>query len=29
MPVFVMAGFVIEGEIAEGMLVKIPFHADR
>jgi hypothetical protein len=24
---FVMAGFVIEGEIAAGMLVRIPFHA--
>ena len=25
--VFVMAGFVIEGEIAAGMLVRLPFHA--
>ena len=24
---FVMAGFVIEGEIAGGMLVRFPFHA--
>jgi hypothetical protein len=24
---FVMAGFVIEGDIAAGMLVRIPFHA--
>ncbi len=24
---FVMAGFVIEGEIAAGMLVRLPFHA--
>lgn len=23
---FVMAGFVIEGEIAHGMLVRLPFH---
>ena len=25
--VFVMAGFVIEGEIEAGMLVRLPFHA--
>jgi hypothetical protein len=25
---FVMAGFVIEGEIAQGMLVRLPFHAN-
>ncbi len=25
--VFVLAGFVIEGEISSGMLVRIPFHA--
>jgi hypothetical protein len=25
---FVMAGFVIEGEMNEGMLVRMPFHAN-
>jgi len=25
---FVMAGFVIEGEVAAGMLIRLPFHAN-